>query len=97
MLQAVKAILLPATLGVVILYFSYHALAGDQGLAQWTKLQDRETELQQQLVQLTAERDTLDKALGRLRDETIDLDYVEEIARTKLSYVRADELLIAVR
>jgi cell division protein FtsB len=97
MLQAVKAILLPATLGVVILYFSYHALAGDQGLAKWTQLQAQENELQRQLVELTAERDALDKELNRLRDDSIDLDYVEEVARTKLSYVRPDELLIAVR
>jgi len=27
----------------------------------------------------------------------MDLDYVEEIARTKLSFVRPDELLVAVR
>ena len=39
----------------------------------------------------------LQGVLVRLRDRTMDLDYVEEIARTKLSYVRPDEVLVAVR
>jgi cell division protein FtsB len=36
-------------------------------------------------------------SIARLKDDTLDLDYVEEIARTKLSYARADELLVATR
>lgn len=97
MVKAVKAILLPGAIGALILYFSYHALAGDQGLARWTELQGEQDKLQAQIVQLKAERDVLEASLMRLRDKTMDLDYVEEIARTKLSYVRPDEVLVAVR
>jgi cell division protein FtsB len=97
MMQAAKAILLPGAIGALILYFSYHALAGDQGLARWTELQGEEEKLQAEIVKLKVERDVLEASLVRLRDRTIDLDYVEEIARTKLSYVRADEVLVAVR
>jgi cell division protein FtsB len=94
---AVKALLLPVLVGAGILYFSYHALAGDQGLAAWTSLQKQEDELKAKLADLTAQRDSLDHALSRLRDDTLDLDYVEEIARTKLSYVRSDELVLTLR
>lgn len=87
----------PALLGAAILYFSYHALAGNQGLAAWSELQTRETQLQKELASLQAQHDALDKSLSRLRDGSLDLDYVEEIARTKLSYVRPDEVLVAVR
>ena len=97
MLKAAKAILLPGAIGALILYFSYHALAGDQGLARWTDLQGKQTDLEAQIVQLKAERAELEALLVRLRDPTLDLDYVEEIARTKLSYVRPDEVLVAVR
>jgi cell division protein FtsB len=97
MMQALKAILLPGVVGALILYFSYHALAGDQGLARWTELQGEEEKLQTEIVKLKAERDVLEASLVRLRDRTMDLDYVEEIARTKLSYVRPDEVLVAVR
>src|SRR5688572_21977002 len=97
MMKAVKAILLPGVIGALILYFSYWALAGDQGLARWTTLQGDEETLIADIERLKAERDVLETSLVRLRDKTIDLDYVEEIARTKLSYVRPDELLVAVR
>jgi cell division protein FtsB len=97
MMKAVKAILLPGVIGALILYFSYHALAGDQGLARWTSLQGEEERLRAEITTLKAERDILEASLVRLRDKTMDLDYVEEIARTKLSYTRPDELLVAVR
>jgi cell division protein FtsB len=83
-MKAINAILLPTALGGVILYFSYHALAGDHAL-------------KEQLATLEAERDSLERSLGRLREATLDLDYVEELARTKLSFARPDEILIAVR
>jgi len=97
MVKAAKAILLPGVIGALMLYFSYHALAGEQGLARWTKLQGDQAQLEAQIVQMKAERDVLEASLSRLRDTTMDLDYVEEIARTKLSYVRSDEVLVAVR
>ena len=96
-LQTAKAILLPAVIGALILYFSYHALAGDQGLSAWNGLQAEEAELETRLASLEAERVTLERSLERLRDHTLDLDYVEEIARTRLSYVRPDEVLVAIR
>ena len=92
-----KAILLPGAIGALILYFSYHALAGDQGLAAWTQLQNEEARLADEIEKLKVEKAALDASLVRLRDKTMDLDYVEEIARTKLSFVRPDELLVAVR
>ena len=96
-LQTAKASLLPAGIGALILYFSYHALAGDQGLSAWNGLQTEETEMEARLAELEAERAALQHSLDRLRDRTLDMDYVEEIARTRLSYVRPDEVLVAVR
>ncbi len=92
-----KAFLLPAAIGALMVYFCYHALAGDQGLAAWAKLQTEEVELEKKIVALESQREIIQEALGRLRDRTMDLDYVEEIARTKLSYVRPDELLVSAR
>lgn len=96
-LRTAKAILLPGAIGALILYFIYHALAGDQGLAAWSGLQKDETALEADLAKLKLERVALEQSLVRLRDNSLDLDYVEEIARTRLSYVRPDEVLVAVR
>ena len=95
--RTAKAFLLPGAIGALILYFSYHALAGDQGLAAWNGLQDEEITLESALEKLKAERAALEVSLQRLRDQSLDLDYVEEIARTRLSYVRPDEVLVALR
>lgn len=95
--RAAKTVLPAAAIGALILYFSYHALAGEQGLAAWTELQNEEARLTRQIDVLKAEKAVLEASLARLRDKSMDLDYVEEIARTKLSFVRPDELLVAVR
>lgn len=96
-LKSAKAILLPGAIVALILYFSYHAIAGDQGLAAWGNLQQQEETVLAQIKVLKADRVSLEASLERLRDRTLDLDYVEEIARTRLSYVRPDEVLVAVR
>lgn len=92
-----KAFLLPAAIGALMIYFCYHALSGDQGLAAWAELQTEEAKLEKQIVALEEQREAIHASLARLRDRTMDLDYVEEIARTKLSYVRPDELLVSAR
>jgi cell division protein FtsB len=96
-LKTLKAVLLPGAIGASILYFSYHAVAGEQGLAAWGNLQQQEEALLAEIDTLKADRAALEISLERLRDRTLDLDYVEEIARTRLSYVRPDEVLVAVR
>lgn len=96
-MRTLKAIFLPGALGAVIVYFCYHALAGEQGLARWTELQGEEERLKLELAALEARRDEMRISLDRLRDDTLDTDYLEEVARTKLSYVRADEIIISAR
>lgn len=96
-MRTLKAIMLPGALGAVILYFSYHALAGEQGLASWAELQGEEERLKLELAALEQQRDAMSASLDRLRDDTLDTDYLEEVARTKLSYVRSDELIISAR
>ena len=54
--KAAKTVLPAAAIGALILYFSYHALAGDQGLAAWTELQNEEAKLTRQIDALKAGR-----------------------------------------
>lgn len=76
-----------------VTYIGYHAIFGAQGLASWSRMQAKASELE-------VDRDALfDKALdlkkknNKLRDEAIDLDYVEELARTKFFFVYSDEIV----
>lgn len=92
-----KSFLLPAAIGALLLYFCYHALAGEQGLAAWAELQKEEEALETEIAELQTRRDTIKASLARLQDRSLDLDFVEEIARTQLSYVRPDEVLVSAR
>jgi cell division protein FtsB len=96
-MQALRTTMPFVLLAAAIVYFSYHALAGEQGLAQWTRLQAEQKGLEAKMGELKAEREKLAHHVARLRDETLDLDYIEELARTKLSYARRDEVLVAAR
>jgi cell division protein FtsB len=75
-------------------YFAYSALSGEQGLARWTELQKKERELELELSNILAEKNEIRLRIGRLRPETLDLDYIEEIARERLAYAREDEIIL---
>ena len=96
-MRTLQSYLLPGAILAVIVYFCYHALTGEQGLASWTHLQGKEGRLEAELARLEAERDLKNHKLDRLRDGSLDLDYLEEVARTKLSYARPDEILVSTR
>ncbi|ACT59377.1 FtsB family cell division protein [Hirschia baltica] len=92
-----RSLLATFVLSLVLFYLAYNALAGDQGLAKWTNLQKREKELILELEVIQGEKDVVYEKIHRLRPETLDLDYIEEIARKKLAYAREDEVILNVK
>ncbi len=92
-----RSLLATFVLSLVLFYLAYNALAGDQGLAKWTNLQKQEKELILELEVIQAEKDAVYQKIYRLRPETLDLDYIEEIARKKLAYARKDEVILNVK
>lgn len=89
-----RTILLQVVLGLILIYFAYHALAGDQGLARWTQLQKTEKTLIAEREELILEKTRLEDRITRLQAESMDLDYVEELARRKLAYARKNEIIL---
>jgi cell division protein FtsB len=79
---------------LVILYFAYHAFAGEKGLGRWTdaqiELQDRKAEL----AQINDEIEHLRSDIHRLTPGSVDPDYVEALARQKLAFVYPDEVVL---
>lgn len=88
--------LLIAQLGAcgVLCYFAYHALVGEQGLAEWTRLQKREQELIVEIRVLEREKNRIATQIQRLHADNLDLDLVEELSREKLAFARRDEWII---
>ena len=76
-------------------YFSYHAVAGNQGLSQWARLQDEQSNLEEELSTLKSRRDKMQQQVERLGDgNDIDLDLLEEIVRQEFHFVRPGEVVI---
>ncbi|MEY4981935.1 MAG: hypothetical protein RIR62_201 [Pseudomonadota bacterium] len=88
---AILYFLMAFTLGS---YFTFAAVQGDYGVF-------RQVEIAAEQEQLVAERDRLRDELAqiqnrtkRLSDEFLDIDLLDEQARSVLGYVRADEVVI---
>tara|TARA_R110000787_G_scaffold47716_5_gene115536 strand:- start:26830 stop:27129 length:300 start_codon:yes stop_codon:yes gene_type:complete len=81
-------------LSLLVLYFAYHAFAGEKGLGRWSdaqlELEDRKAVLQQ----VEAEVSRLRTDIRRLTPGSVDPDFVEALARDKLAFVYPDEIVL---
>lgn len=81
-------------LSALILYFAVHTFAGDQGLGEWSEMQNEVTALEAELASVQDEIARLERNIKRLTPGTVDADYVEALAREKLAFVRPDEVIL---
>ncbi|MEM7492857.1 MAG: septum formation initiator family protein [Pseudomonadota bacterium] len=81
-------------MSLAVAYFAYHALAGEQGLGQWTDRQVELVEKKAELDTLLAENAALQKDIARLMPGQVDPDLVEYLARDKLGFVYPDEIIL---
>lgn len=80
--------------GVLLLaYFCYHAISGDRGLLSLVELDNKVQQSRQELDRASAERLRLEHKVSLLRDESLDLDMLDEQARKLLGYVAEDEII----
>ena len=82
------------TLSLAVMYFAYHALAGEQGLGKWTDMQSRLAAKEKVLAVLEAENAALQKDIARLTPGRVDPDLVEVLARRDLGFVYPGELVL---
>jgi len=85
-----------AALSALILYFAFHAFAGEQRLGAWSDLQSEIAELERRKAALEAERARLASDIARLDPVTPDESFIEGLARQDLGYVRPDEIAIVM-
>lgn len=81
-------------LSLLVLYFAFHAFAGEKGLGRWTDAQIELEEKQRQLAAIQAENERLRVDIRRLTPGSVDKDYVEAIARDKLAFVYPGEVVL---
>ncbi|MBK8199580.1 MAG: septum formation initiator family protein [Acidobacteria bacterium] len=83
-------------LSLLVLYFAYHAFAGEKGLGRWTDSQIELENRQRDLAQVQDEIERLRADIRRLTPGAEDPDYVEALARDKLAFVYPGEIVLLV-
>lgn len=88
---AIVYYLLAVTLG---LYFTFAAVQGDYGVFRQVEIAAEAEVLQAEKARLEADLAAIQNRTTRLSDAYLDLDLLDEQARSVLGYVRADEVAI---
>ncbi|MEL6663266.1 MAG: septum formation initiator family protein [Pseudomonadota bacterium] len=81
-------------LSALMLYFAFHAFAGETGLGTWSDMQAELEEKRETLAILEAEIALKERDIERLTPGTVDPDFIEALARERLAYVYPDELIL---
>ena len=96
MLQ-LRSYLSTAALGLLIVYFAYHALTGEQGLLTSEQRDQTLAVKSAELERLTAERRDLEVRAKLLRDNSLSADLLEERARSLLGYSDPRDYVIRIQ
>lgn len=78
----------------VIGYFVYHVIHGDRGLVAWQVLDRDVAAAETDLAAVRDERIAIERRVGLLRIESLDLDMLDEWSRRILNYGADDEAVI---
>lgn len=92
--QHLKAFSIPALVLFVLVYTYYQLLTGDRGLLVWYELSQQVNLTKQQNAALAQQKEMLGTKVARLRPETLDLDFVDELIRRTLPMMRKDEIVL---
>ena len=75
-------------------YFSYFAIKGDRGLLRYMSLQDKVAEAEQINKNYENQRLEWEQKVKLLSSNSLDLDLLDERARTVLNMIGQDEFII---
>jgi len=79
---------------VVGVYFTFAAVQGDFGLFRRAEIEAEGKALATQLIEVQAEVARMENLTRRLSDNYLDLDLLDEQARSVLGRIRSDEIVI---
>lgn len=75
-------------------YFSYFAVKGDRGLLRYMYLQDKVVEAEKISENYSKQRQDLEQKVKLLSSSSLDLDLLDERARSVLNVIGDDEFII---
>ncbi|MAX74813.1 MAG: septum formation initiator precursor [Nioella sp.] len=92
--RSLAGLLVPMGLLFVGAYFTFAAVQGDYGLFRRIQIEAERDTYQAELDALVAETAQMTLLTRRLSDDYLDLDLLDQQARDRLGYMRADEVIL---
>lgn len=92
--RRLKRASVPAGLIMVVCYFLYHAVQGENGLLALRDFDARAENLTIKAKQLARERQIMADRVALLRPDNLDPDMLDEEARRLLGFIHPDEVVI---
>ncbi|MBO6781852.1 MAG: septum formation initiator family protein [Alphaproteobacteria bacterium] len=89
-----RSALWPIVGALLLAYFSYHMVQGEQGVLSLLQLKTKVAQAEALHAGLRAERRELETRVALLRPDNLDPDMVEERARVMLNFAHPDEVVI---
>ncbi|WBQ13665.1 septum formation initiator family protein [Hyphomonadaceae bacterium BL14] len=95
-MNTLKRFSLTAVLAMLIAYFGYHALHGEQGTLNHARIQIQIAAVEAELAETRAQRERMEDRVARLDERTgaVDVDYLEERARAVLRFAHPSEIVV---
>ena len=78
----------------IFIYLVYFLINGQRGLLKYFYLNNQAIKYNQTLVNLNAENNYYIDRVKRLKPNTVDLDFLDELARKKLGLIDKKEIVI---
>lgn len=88
---------MPLVVALAFTYLGYHAISGERGLYAFLLLSREHEAVSQDLDHVIAERMALERRTSRLRDDSLDLDLLDEEARKILGAGAANEVVTPIQ
>lgn len=92
--RRLKRAAVPTALIMLVCYFMYHAVQGENGLFALREFDARAEVLRLEADKLSNERDKMASRVALLRPDNLDPDMLDEQARKSLGFIHPDEVVI---
>ncbi len=92
--RRLKRAAVPTAFIMLVCYFMYHAVQGENGLFALREFDARADVLRAEAEKLSAERQKLSARVALLRPDNLDPDMLDEQARKTLGFIHPDEVVI---
>ena len=85
---------MPCLVAFALLYFAFHLVNGDRGVYALFKETQRQKLLTSELAEVSAKREAMEIKVSHLRNDSLDLDLLDEQARRMLGLMGEGEKMI---